>query len=76
MDLESIMLSEISQALKDEYHMISPIRGAHSTKQTMKQNITRDIEIIWGGPSRNMYKGHIDNTKWGRFESGRQGCVG
>ena len=76
MELESIMLSEISQVVKDKYHMISPISGAHSTKQTMKQNITRDIEIIWGGPSRNMYKGHIDNTKWGRFESGRQGCVG
>ena len=27
MDLESIMLSEISQAVKEKYHMISPIRG-------------------------------------------------
>ena len=27
MDLESIMLSEISQVGKDKYHMISPIRG-------------------------------------------------
>ena len=27
MDLESITLSEISQAVKDKYHMISPIRG-------------------------------------------------
>ena len=26
MELESIVLSEISQALKDKYHMISPIR--------------------------------------------------
>ena len=25
MELESIMLSEISQAMKDKYHMISPI---------------------------------------------------
>ena len=25
MELESIMLSEISQAVKDKYHMISPI---------------------------------------------------
>ena len=25
--LESIMLSEISQAMKDKYHMISPISG-------------------------------------------------
>ena len=27
MDLESIMLSEIGQAVKDKYHMISPISG-------------------------------------------------
>ena len=33
MELESIMLSEISQALKYKYHMISPISGTESTKQ-------------------------------------------
>ena len=27
MDLESIMLSEIRQAVRDKYHMISPLRG-------------------------------------------------
>ena len=27
MELESIMLSEIKQAVKDKYHMISPISG-------------------------------------------------
>ena len=27
MDLESIMLSKISQGVKDKYHMISPISG-------------------------------------------------
>ena len=27
MELESIMLSEISQAVRDEYHMISPLSG-------------------------------------------------
>ena len=27
MDLESIMLSEISQVVKDKYHMISPVSG-------------------------------------------------
>ena len=26
-ELESIMLSEISQVVKDKYHMISPISG-------------------------------------------------
>ena len=45
MDLKSIMLTEISQEVKDKYHMISPISGTQSTKQTSKQNITRDIEI-------------------------------
>ena len=27
MDLENIMLTEISQAVKDKYHMISPVSG-------------------------------------------------
>ena len=27
MELESIMLSEIRQAMKDKYHVISPISG-------------------------------------------------
>ena len=27
MDLESIMLSDISQAVKDKYHMIPPLSG-------------------------------------------------
>ena len=27
MELESIMLSEISQVVKEKYHMISPING-------------------------------------------------
>ena len=27
MELESIMLSEISQVMRDRYHMISPISG-------------------------------------------------
>ena len=45
MELESIMLSEISQAVRDEYHRISPLTGTYSTKEKSKQNITRDIEI-------------------------------
>ena len=44
-ELESIMLSEISQVVKDKYHMILPINGAYSTKQISEQNRTRDIEI-------------------------------
>ena len=27
MELDSIMLSEISQVVKDKYHMISPVSG-------------------------------------------------
>ena len=27
MELESIMVSEISQAVRDKYHMISPLTG-------------------------------------------------
>ena len=45
MELESIMLSEVSQAVKDKYHTTSPISGTQSTKQTSKQNTTRDTEI-------------------------------
>ena len=60
MELESIMLSEISQAVRDKYHMISPLTGTQSTKEKSKQNITRDIEVKnnvtiargeWGGGS-------------------------
>ena len=45
MELESIMLSEISQVVRDKYYMISPLTGTYSTKEKSKQNITRDIEI-------------------------------
>ena len=45
MELESIMLSEISQVVKDKYRMISLISVTYSTKQTNKQNKTREIEI-------------------------------
>ena len=44
MELESIMLSEISQVVRDKYHMISPLTGTQSIKEKSKQNITRDIE--------------------------------
>ena len=45
MELDSIMLSEISQVVKEKYHMFSAISGTKSTKQKIKKNITRDIEI-------------------------------
>ena len=45
MELESIMLCEISQVVRDKYHMISPLTGTQSTEEKSKQNITRDIEV-------------------------------
>ena len=42
---EIIMLNEISQAVKYKYHMISPVSGTKSTKQTNEQNRTSDLEI-------------------------------
>ena len=45
MELESIMLSEIRQMVKDRYHMISLISGTYSTKQRSEQNRPRDVEI-------------------------------
>ena len=36
MDLESIMLSEISQVVKDKYHVISTLSGTESIKQARK----------------------------------------
>ena len=32
-ELESIMLSEISQAVRDKYHMISPLTGHNQQKK-------------------------------------------
>ena len=66
------MLSEISQVVKEKYHMISPISGTKSIKQTNKQNITRHIEIKNkltvtrgavgednGGESRKCFQEHL-----------------
>ena len=36
MELESIMLSEVSQVVKDKYHMISPISGRNLINKTNK----------------------------------------
>ena len=43
MELESIMLSEISQTVRDKYHMIT--YKWNLINKTSKQNITRDIEL-------------------------------
>ena len=44
MELEHIMLNEISQVVKDKHHMISPINGISSAKQISKQNRTRGMK--------------------------------
>ena len=36
MELESIMLSEISQVVRDKYHMISPLTGNQHNQQKKK----------------------------------------
>ena len=43
-ELENILLSEISQAVKDKHSMVSPIRGTYEQKQTNGHNRTRDME--------------------------------
>ena len=43
MELKSIMLSEISQAVNDKYHMLT--YKWNLIHKTNKQNITGDIEI-------------------------------
>ena len=70
MEMESIMLSEIIQAVKDKYHIISPISGTYSTKQTNQQNRTRDMEIknklkvtrreVVEGTAGKMRKGQVE----------------
>ena len=42
---ESIMLSEISQAVKDKYHTISPIMEPNQQNKQMRKNRIREMEI-------------------------------
>ena len=56
MDLESIMLSEISQKEKDKYNIISLIHRTYKTKQTNRNRLTNTEnkliigrgELVWG----------------------------
>ena len=57
------MLSEISQAVRDKYHMISPLTGTKSTKEKSKQNITRDIEV-----KNNLTITRVGRGQWGLQE--------
>ena len=69
MDLESIMLSEISWVVKDKYHMISLLSGTQSTKQTSKQNTTRDIEIK---NKLTVTRGEVGGNNWEKRGKGRR----
>ena len=44
MDLESIMLSKISQSKKNRYHMMSLIYGIYEQHKLINKNIYRDKE--------------------------------
>ena len=87
-ELESIMLCEISQVAKDKYHMISPICGISSTKHTREQNRTRDLEIknkldsdqkgvVWGYQGKDgegSSQGTCKKDPWTRTVVGRIDC--
>ena len=64
MKLESIMLSETSQEVRDKYHMISPLTGTSAIEEKSKQYINRDIEV----------KNNLTIARWeGEGNSGEQG---
>ena len=80
MELESIMLSEISQVVKDKYHYDLTFKWNLINKTNKQVNYNRDIEIKnkltvargqgdtgekGEGSSRNMHKGHMDKAKRG-----------
>ena len=56
------MLSEISHAMKDGYHMMSPIKWNLINKKTSEQNRTRDMET----------KNKLTVTRWGRCIKGEK----
>ena len=63
-ELENTMLSEISQAVRDKYHMISPLTGTQAIEEKSKQNVTRDIEV-----KNNLT---IASGEWGRDSEERE----
>ena len=69
MDLEDIMLSEVSQTQKDKYHMISFICGIEKTKQMNKQKSRKrptDTEN-----KVMVARGEEGGTKWVKGTGGR-----
>ena len=83
------MLSEISQVVKDKYHMTSLLSGTYSTKQTSRENRTRNVEIKnkltvtreERGKKGKCHQGTCVEDPWtkptgGRIEGGRWELVG
>ena len=80
MDLESIMLSETSQAVKHKYHMISPISGTQHNKQMSKidQRLGKKELTVTrgkaGGDNRGKKKrGNQNNTNRGLMDTDNGG---
>ena len=72
-ELWSIMLSEISQAVKGKYHMISPTSEANQQQKKNKKNITRDSEIK---KKLTVTGGEVGGVMGGKKVTGCQGtCI-
>ena len=61
MELESIMLSEINQTVKDKYHMIVPISGTYSIKTNKLAK--------WNHRLENKEQTDSDQREWGLFHN-------
>ena len=61
MELESIMLSEISQVVKDKFFMISPLSGTYSIKTNKLAK--------WNHRLGNKEQTDSDQREWGLFHN-------
>ena len=72
MDLEGIMLSEVSQTETDEYHVISLIYGIKNTQQTKIHNKKRsrhtDIDNKLLVTSEEVGRDNVEVVESGRYK--------
>ena len=72
MDLEGIMLSEVSQTETDEYHVISLIYGIKNTQQTKIYNKKRsrhtDIDNKLLVTSEEVGRDNVEVVESGRYK--------
>ena len=61
MDLWNIMLSEVTQVVKDKYHMIVPISGTYSIKTNKLAK--------WNHRLGNKEQTDSDQREWGLFHN-------